>query len=63
MSDPWSDPDFFLDERENNPCEHSTARADDDGLGRRFYVCVECRKEVVLSEPDEDGQSYWEAIP
>jgi phage anti-repressor protein len=43
-------------------CDHSRVDADDDGLSRRFHVCLDCDREVVLSEPDEDGQSFWEVI-
>lgn len=43
-------------------CSHDNVEDDDDGLDRRFHVCLDCGQEVVLSEPDEDGHSHWEVI-
>ena len=41
-------------------CSHDQVERDDDGLDRRFFVCLDCGQEVSLTEPDEDGQSFWE---
>jgi ferredoxin-like protein FixX len=43
-------------------CPHDHVERDDDGLSRYFHRCLDCGQELVLSEPDEDGQSTWEAI-
>jgi hypothetical protein len=43
-------------------CPHDHVLKDDDGRDRWFYVCDDCDQVVHLTEPDEDGQSYWEAI-
>lgn len=43
-------------------CPHDHVLKDDDGRDYWFYVCDDCDKAVALTEPDEDGQSHWEAI-
>lgn len=42
------------------PCSHDHVELDDDGLINSWYVCLDCNREVFLTEPDEDGQSFWE---
>jgi len=42
------------------PCAHDHVELDDDGLINSWYVCLDCNREVYLTEPDEDGQSFWE---
>ena len=48
-----------LDEVE---CPHDHVQKDDDGRDYWFYVCDDCDKNVYLTEPDEDGHSYWEIV-
>jgi len=43
-------------------CPHDHVLKDDDGRDYWFYVCDDCDQAVYLTEPDEDGHSYWEAI-
>jgi hypothetical protein len=43
-------------------CPHEHVLKDDDGRDNWFYVCDDCDTVVRLTEPDEDGQSYWEAV-
>jgi len=43
-------------------CPHDHVLKDDDGRDYWFYVCDDCDTVVRLTEPDEDGHSYWEAI-
>jgi hypothetical protein len=43
-------------------CTHEHVLKDDDGRDYWFYVCDDCDTAVYLTEPDEDGQSHWEAV-
>ena len=42
------------------PCPHDHVEPDDDGLNRRFFVCIDCDKEVRYTAPDENGSVEWE---
>jgi hypothetical protein len=52
----------LADEWEGAACPHDKVGRDDDGQGRRWCVCAVCEQEVALSDPDEDGKSYWEVV-
>jgi len=53
------DAEIVADEED---CPHDHVLKDDDGRDNWFYVCDDCDTVVRLTEPDEDGHSYWEAI-
>jgi len=43
-------------------CTHQHVERDDDGLSGRWFTCTDCNETVVLTEPDEDGESFWEVV-
>lgn len=43
-------------------CDHKHVEPDDDGLFLHFNRCADCDQVVVLTAPDEDGQSFWEVM-
>jgi hypothetical protein len=44
-------------------CRHPGVELEDDGLAGSWFACIDCGNELVLSEPDEDGNSVWEVVP
>jgi len=54
--------DMFPQFRDPDSCLHDKVGREDDGLGRRWLACVDCGEEVTLSDPDEDGKTYWEVV-
>ena len=49
-------------EVEDEDCPHNRVERDDDGLNARFFVCIDCNREVRYSGPDEDGHVEWEVV-
>jgi len=43
-------------------CPHDHVEKDDDGQSSSWFFCRNCLDTVVLTEPDEDGISYWEVV-
>ena len=50
------------EEEDCDCCSHPHVEKDDDGLDGRWFVCTSCNQIVELSDPDEDGKSYWEVM-